>query len=498
MMYVIFNNDGSINTLIVGESINQGSNNVNKIFATVLGYDVVDYSCVGEFELPNGDLVELNGSVDTQTIGDQEYNGYTISLSENVTLYAGNLKLNLKLVDISENILTTYQVTLKVNPTGYQPNDTHITEAQYNALLSSLNSYLLKINFQNIIASYYNADQVDSLLNLKANKTDVYDKTESYSQTEVNNLLNTKQNNLTAGAGITIAENGTISATTAINLVYVASFSDLPSTGALNTIYLIAAQSTEPNNNYDEYIWDSNNSRYEKIGTISTEVDLSNVIKIITLTGSETLADLITNYGSNFSFSFKIGTTTSYTYTIGVQTTHTGYCAVEIENKASPARWVSSDIATSTTIASLMTDTYSKSYLTELDNAPTENSNNAVKSGGVYTALGNKQDNIYEHKIVIECNWQTDTATITMLCHRGSNTPLTAATWGESTNSMNKGFINGYIEFNSSNKFYMLLRDFYLNTSPSTYASIRYLDGETKKELNTASLISFTDTVTEL
>lgn len=148
MLYVIFNNDGSINTLIVGESINQGNNGANQIFITILGRLVGSYSCVGEFVLPNGNLVELNGSAveEPVEIGDREYDGYVITLTDAVTYLSGNLKVNVKAIDINSNVLCTYQVTLKVNPTGYEPNETTITESQYNSLLSSLNSYLLKID----------------------------------------------------------------------------------------------------------------------------------------------------------------------------------------------------------------------------------------------------------------------------------------------------------------------------------------------------------------
>lgn len=91
-------------------------------------------------------------------------------------------------------------------------------------------------------------------------------------QTEINQ----KQDKLTPGAGVTITPTGIISATTTLSLLYYPSLSDLPSVGELNTIYMVSSQPIEPNNNYDEYIWDTVNSRYEKIGTISTQVDLSN------------------------------------------------------------------------------------------------------------------------------------------------------------------------------------------------------------------------------
>jgi hypothetical protein len=43
-----------------------------------------------------------------------------------------------------------------------------------------------------------------------------------------------------------------------------------------------------------------------------------------------------------------------------------------------------------------------------MDNAPRQNSNNPVKSGGVYTALSKKQDNVFivkETKSIASTNW---------------------------------------------------------------------------------------------
>ena len=281
MLKVVFNEDGSINELIVMESINQGSNNVNKVFASILNRAVGDYTCVGEFELPSGDLEELSGVVDSQEVGQSTLDGYIISLAESVTRQAGNLKLNLKLIDLQDNVLCTYQVTLKVNKTGYEPSTTHITEAQYNALLQSLNGYALNLDLDN----YYTKSEIDTkfedyytIAQVQANYYDkTYINTYLYTRAAVDLLLAEKQKVLTAGVGITILEDGTISATTSLALAYYPSLQDLPSVGALNTIYMIpSSQPAEPNNNYDEYIWDTTNTRYEKIGTISTQVDLSN------------------------------------------------------------------------------------------------------------------------------------------------------------------------------------------------------------------------------
>ena len=51
----------------------------------------------------------------------------------------------------------------------------------------------------------------------------------------------------------------------------------LPSVGEKGTIYLIKNNSsTEANNVYDEYIWLADKSSYEKLGSFSTSIDLSN------------------------------------------------------------------------------------------------------------------------------------------------------------------------------------------------------------------------------
>lgn len=104
----------------------------------------------------------------------------------------------------------------------------------------------------------------------------------------VTGVINSKQNVLTAGAGISIS-NDVISATASITFTVV---QELPETGNTQTIYLISNGGTTPNI-YDEYIYVNN--AWEKIGT--TEVDLSNYY---TKTETNTLlnAKLDANQGS--------------------------------------------------------------------------------------------------------------------------------------------------------------------------------------------------------
>lgn len=68
--------------------------------------------------------------------------------------------------------------------------------------------------------------------------------------------------------------NNVIGDITGIKFVIVTS---LPSIGEKGTIYLIKNNnSTEANNVYDEYIWLANKNTYEKLGSFSTSIDLSN------------------------------------------------------------------------------------------------------------------------------------------------------------------------------------------------------------------------------
>lgn len=68
--------------------------------------------------------------------------------------------------------------------------------------------------------------------------------------------------------------NNVIGDITGIKFVIVTS---LPSVGEKGTIYLIKNNSsTEANNVYDEYIWLADKNSYEKLGSFSTSIDLSN------------------------------------------------------------------------------------------------------------------------------------------------------------------------------------------------------------------------------
>lgn len=60
---------------------------------------------------------------------------------------------------------------------------------------------------------------------------------------------------------------------TGVTFSFVASFSDLPATGAAGTFYFVPASDGSGTNNFIEYVWNASASKYEEVGR--PEVDLS-------------------------------------------------------------------------------------------------------------------------------------------------------------------------------------------------------------------------------
>lgn len=94
-------------------------------------------------------------------------------------------------------------------------------------------------------------------------------------ETAIADLEANKQDNLTAGAGITITDNGVISSDVGLKIVVLKDGEDLPNEGTPqeNTIYFKRNTQTDDESTdwYEEYIWVNN--WWELIGT--TKVDLS-------------------------------------------------------------------------------------------------------------------------------------------------------------------------------------------------------------------------------
>lgn len=135
MMYLIYNNDGSIKLINLCEVINRGDNNTKQVFVAVENYENYIYSCVANFRLADGSLNQLNGISQTATINGEQYDGFVITLTSAQTLYPGKLDMAIKLLAVNGDTLFTYTTTFVINDTPYDPDETTISVAQYQALL---------------------------------------------------------------------------------------------------------------------------------------------------------------------------------------------------------------------------------------------------------------------------------------------------------------------------------------------------------------------------
>ena len=115
------------------------------------------------------------------------------------------------------------------------------------------------------LSNYYTKEDIDNKLfelesqipdvsnfitNTVDNLVNYYTKAETYTQTEVNNLISQ------------------------LTLISFEVVSQLPPSGESNKVYLVVSSSPESQNSYDEYIWV--NSNWEKIG--STDINLDNYV----------------------------------------------------------------------------------------------------------------------------------------------------------------------------------------------------------------------------
>lgn len=105
--------------------------------------------------------------------------------------------------------------------------------------------------------------------------------------------------------GITQAITDAIGNVTQISFEVIPSFADLPIIGEVGTFYL-APNNGSGNNNYDEWIWNEKNSMYELIGSIQSDIDLSNYY-----TKTE-VDNLISEIQSSQSDCAPVGTIISY------------------------------------------------------------------------------------------------------------------------------------------------------------------------------------------
>lgn len=168
---------------------------------------------------------------------------------------------------------------------------------------------------------------------------------------------------------------------------------ELPATGEAGTVYLVPKQSAGTGDVYDEYIYVDGS--FEHIG--STEIDLSNYY---TKTQADDLLDDKVDKVNGKGLSTEDYTTAEKNKLSGVE----AGAEVNVQSDWNQGDSTKDDfIKNKPTLRQPSTDGTSGQYLKSngsgnapswetMDSAPTANSTKAVTSGGVYTALQNKQD----------------------------------------------------------------------------------------------------------
>lgn len=161
------------------------------------------------------------------------------------------------------------------------------------------------INYLDKAGATWLVSKIKTALGLKADKTELPTKLSELESDTTHRVVtdsekitwNGKQDtviwnsayNKTSNKGATMKDvNDAVASVTGIEFKVVET---LPATGKTGVIYLIASSTTATQNIYDEYIWLSGSSSYEKIG--STSVDLSNCVKyddMIAITNEEITA----------------------------------------------------------------------------------------------------------------------------------------------------------------------------------------------------------------
>lgn len=136
MNYIIFNNDGSIKNLGFADIIVQGDDNTDEIYCAIEGRSNDAYLATAYFELPNGDSNSLSGVASSFSVDGSTYQGYKITLTASQTVFAGNVRMSLRLE--GTGIKWTYNVILTINESGYDPDEVDITMAQYANLVTAM------------------------------------------------------------------------------------------------------------------------------------------------------------------------------------------------------------------------------------------------------------------------------------------------------------------------------------------------------------------------
>lgn len=159
-MYILYNKDGSIRKINLTDFIQQGNDNVNSIFLVIEDKTAYDWAASVLFELPNGDVEVVTPVAAVQEVEGEEKSGWLVSIPAAVTIYEGNVKFSVSILNLQGQTLFTYQGKLVINPAAIVPDETKITYSQYEALLQ----YILTLKFDpSLEIIFATQDQIDNL-----------------------------------------------------------------------------------------------------------------------------------------------------------------------------------------------------------------------------------------------------------------------------------------------------------------------------------------------
>ena len=140
MMYVIYNNDGSIKAKNLNEVVIQGSNGVNELFVAIIGRSASTYSLCAIFKLPNDTTrTVLSSDAVTETIEGTEYTGIKIALTDAETMLDGVLQMNVIALDQNDVKLVAFSTYITINESGITLSDpVLITLQEYLNLINNI------------------------------------------------------------------------------------------------------------------------------------------------------------------------------------------------------------------------------------------------------------------------------------------------------------------------------------------------------------------------
>ena len=373
MNYLMFNHDGSIKATNLVDIITQGSNTY-VLYVYVEGYSPSDYVADAKFILPYGEpTTPLEGTLDSFKPDGETLPCYKIQLTEAQTYQYGNLECSIEIrnQDPEGTILFTKSLTLVINKTTYAADEQTITAAQFKNLQSTLATLEIKFSENNVRCYETLSEYQDDLENLSVGQiclVEISKEMKAYIKTATG-----YERYELGGVFSQVAYLGNISGTTTIaglhtqagNAPFTFRYNAMPYIGGFYVHNEVAFElEVEALGSKDRFFMSGSGypsttiatfldplSSYYKPYVTEDELDVELANKADLVDGKVPL-DQLPNVGAVW-----------------------GSIAGTLSNQTD-----------------LQDALNSKQNALTFDNSPTQNSNNPVKSGGVYTSLQGKAD----------------------------------------------------------------------------------------------------------